>query len=206
MTIRYFRWPEEEEKEDEAGAGYDDHLGGIRGGPKEDRPAGGEQAEAVEELEDVAAGLVHGGDDRHAVAGGDARDVAHDVVGGGAVEAAGGLVKEEQARPREHLDADAEPVPLPAADALGDPAADARVHGVGEPHLPDHPLCVRPLLRQRHRVRQLQLRRVVHGLPHGQRRHQHVVLGHVCLCFTYSFIHSKSKLVSKSGLNEIYLY
>ena len=157
------------------------HLGGIRDGPKEDRPAGGEQAEAMEELEDVAAGLVHGGDDRHVVAGGDAGDVAHDVVGGGAVEAAGGLVEEEQARPREHLDADAEPLPLPAADALGDPAADARVHGVAETQLPDHPLRVRPLLRQRHRVRQLHLRRVVHRLPHRQRWHQHVVLGHVGL-------------------------
>jgi len=51
----------------------------------------------VEELEDVAAGLVHGGDDRHAVAGGYTSDMAHDVVGSGAVEAAGGLVRRGRA-------------------------------------------------------------------------------------------------------------
>jgi hypothetical protein len=87
----------------------------------------------VEELEDVAAGLVHGGDDRHPLPGGDPGDVAHDVVGGGAVEPAGWLVEEQQPRPGEHLDADAHALPLPAADALGDPPADARVHGIAEP-------------------------------------------------------------------------
>lgn len=54
----------------------------------------GEQAEAVEELEDFA-GLMHSGDDGHALPSSNAGDVAHNVVGGGAVKPAGGFVKEE---------------------------------------------------------------------------------------------------------------
>ncbi|BAT16867.1 Os12g0412050 [Oryza sativa Japonica Group] len=100
----------------------------------------------MEEVKDVATGLVHSGNDSHPFPGSDPGDVAHDVVGGGAIQPAGGLVEEKQPRPCQHLNADAHPLPLPAADALGDTAADARVHGVAKPHLPDYTLRVGALL------------------------------------------------------------
>ena len=91
------------------------YLAGLGGGAEEDGPAVGEEAEAGEEPVDLGAGLVHGGDDGHALAAREARDAADDVVGGGAVEAAGGLVQEEQRGAGEDLHADAHPPPAAAA-------------------------------------------------------------------------------------------
>ena len=157
------------------------YLGGLGGGAEEDGPAVGEEAEAGEEAVDLGAGLVHGGDDGHALAAREAGDAGDDVVGGGAVEAAGGLVQEEQPRAREDLEADAEALPLPAADALGLAPADARVQCAGEPHLLDRVAGAGELLGDPHGVRQLDLRRVVDCLAHRQGGHQHVLLRHVRL-------------------------
>jgi hypothetical protein len=157
------------------------YLAGLGGGAEEDGPAVREEAEAGEEPVDLGAGLVHGGDDGHALAPRQARDAADHVVGGGAVEPAGGLVQEQQRGAGEDLHADAHPPPLPAADALVHPPADARVRRALQPHLPQRLLRALPLGGRRHRGGQLQLRRVVHRLAHRQRRHQHVVLRHVRL-------------------------
>lgn len=135
----------------------------------------------MEELEHLRAGLVHCGDDRHPVPPGEAGDAAHDVVRRRAVEPARRLVEEQQRGRRQQLDADAHPLPLPAADALAHPAADPDAGDRAEPHLADGAVGAGPLVFRRHRVRQLQLRRVVDGLRHRERRHQHVFLGHVGL-------------------------
>ena len=157
------------------------YLSGVGCRAKVDGLAGGEQAEAMEELEHLAARLVHHGDDGHPLPGGEAGDAAHHVVRDGAVEPAGGLVQEEQPRAREDLEADAEALPLPAADALGLAPADARVQCAGEPHLLDRVAGAGELLGDRHGVRQLDLRRVVDCLAHRQGGHQHVLLRHVRL-------------------------
>jgi len=87
---------------------------------------------------------VHGGDDGHALAAREARDAADDVVGGGAVEAAGGLVQEEQRGAGEDLHADAHPPPLPAADA---PARQARPCSVDRwGSRPGPPNCRAPIM------------------------------------------------------------
>ncbi|KAG6523718.1 hypothetical protein ZIOFF_013595 [Zingiber officinale] len=85
---------------------------GRRSRAKEDGAAISEEAEAIEEVEHLAAGLVDGGDDRHPLTAGEARDPVDDVIGGGAVEAAGGLVEEEERWPSEELDADSDVLPL----------------------------------------------------------------------------------------------
>ena len=135
----------------------------------------------MEEVEHLQARLVDGGDDRRPTPFGDPSDAAHDVVGRGAVEPACRLVEEDERRRRQQLDADAHALALAAADAFAHAAADPGFGYRGEPHLLDSFVGARPLLQSRHGVRQLELRRVAHGLRHRQRRHQHVVLGHVRL-------------------------
>jgi hypothetical protein len=157
------------------------NLDGIRRWPKIHHPPIRHEAEAMEELEHLAAGLVHGGDDRDPLGPREPGDAAHDVERGGAVEPAGGLVQEHQRRRRQQLDADAHAPALPAADPLAHAAADPVPGHRGEPHLLDGAVGALPLVGRRHRVRQLQLRRVVDGLRHRQRRHQQRLLGHVGL-------------------------
>lgn len=135
----------------------------------------------MEELEHLAAGLVHGGHHRDPLVPREPGDAAHDVERRRAVQPAGGLVEERQRRRRQQLDADAHAPALPAADPLAHAAADAVPGNRGEPHLPDGTVGALPLLGCRHRVRQLQLRRVVDGFSHRQRRHQQCLLGHVGL-------------------------
>ncbi|CAL9753156.1 unnamed protein product, partial [Musa acuminata subsp. burmannicoides] len=125
---------------------------------KEDCPAISQEAKAVEELEHLAAGLVNGRHDGHPFPSSQPGDAVHHVVGRGAVETAGGLVEEQQLRPRQQLDADAHPPLLPATDALGSPPSDSGVHGSFQPHLPYRGLGPLSLLRPRHGIRQLQLR------------------------------------------------
>ncbi|KAG6537767.1 hypothetical protein ZIOFF_002864 [Zingiber officinale] len=88
------------------------YLGSHRSRAEEDGAAIGEEAEAIEEVEHLAVGLVDGDDYRHPLAAGEAHDPVDDVIGGGAVEAAGGLVEEEERRRGEELDADANAPPL----------------------------------------------------------------------------------------------
>ena len=135
----------------------------------------------MEEVEHLQARLVDGGDDRRPTPFGDPSDAAHDVVGRGAVEPACRLVEEDERRRRQQLDADAHALALAAADAFAHAAADPGFGYRGEPHLLDSFVGTRPLLQGRDGVRQLELRRVAHGLRHRQRRHQHVVLGDVRL-------------------------
>jgi hypothetical protein len=165
---------------------YCTYLAGVCGWSEEDCPAVGEEAEAAEEPEHLGAGLVHGGDDGHALPARHPSDASDDVVRGGAVEAAGGLVEEQQGRAGEDLHAHADPAPLPAADALVHPPADARVRRARQPHLPQRLLRALPLRRRGHGAGELQLRGVVHRLAHRQSRHQHVVLRHVRLQRTSS--------------------
>jgi len=70
------------------------YLSGIGGRAKVDGLTGGEQAEAMEELEHLATWLVHDGDDGHALPDGEVGDAVHHVERGGAVEPASGLVQE----------------------------------------------------------------------------------------------------------------
>ncbi len=72
----------------------------------------------MEELEHLAAWLVHDSDDCHALPGSEAYDATHDMEGGGAVEAAGGFVEEQQPGTCKDVKADAQPLLLPTADAL----------------------------------------------------------------------------------------
>lgn len=135
----------------------------------------------MEQLEHLAAGLVHDGHDGHALLGSEASDAAHHVKRGGAVEATGRLVQEEQPWPGENLQADAQPLPLPAADAFGCATANACVQRAREAHLLDRVVGAGKLLGHYHGVRQLDLRRVVDGLSHSERCHQHVLLGNISL-------------------------
>ncbi|KAG6531973.1 hypothetical protein ZIOFF_005810 [Zingiber officinale] len=79
---------------------------------EENGAAIGEEEEAIEEVEHLAVELVDGDDNRHPLAAGEARGPVDDMIGGDAVEAAGGLVEEEERRPGEKLDADADESPL----------------------------------------------------------------------------------------------
>ncbi|KAG6528192.1 hypothetical protein ZIOFF_010342 [Zingiber officinale] len=88
------------------------YLGSHRSRAEEDSAAIGEEEEAIEEVEHLAVGLVDGDNDRHPLAAGETRDPVDDVIGGGAVKAASGLVEEEERRPGEELDADADAPPL----------------------------------------------------------------------------------------------
>lgn len=135
----------------------------------------------MEQLEHLAAGLVHDGHDAHSLFGSETGDAAHHVKGGSAVEAAGRLVQEEQPRPREDLQADAQPLPLSAADAFGRAPTDERVQRASESHLLDRVLRAGELLGYSHSVRKLDLCRVVDGLSHRERCHQHVLLGYISL-------------------------
>lgn len=108
----------------------------------------------MEELEDLAARLVHDGDDGHALPGSEAGDSAHDMEGGSTVKAAGGLIQEEKAGTGQDVEADAQSFLLPAADSLARPPADPDVQRASQPHLPHRVVTARQLLRRRHGVRQ----------------------------------------------------
>ncbi|GJC95649.1 spore wall protein 2 [Colletotrichum higginsianum] len=84
--------------------------------------AGGEEEELVEEVEGGRRGLVDGRDNDELGV------VANDLVAGGRVEAAGGLVEEQDLGARDELAGDADAPLLAARDALADGRAD---DGVG---------------------------------------------------------------------------
>ena len=182
------------------------NLDCIRCWPKIHHPPIRHEAESMEELEHVAAGLVHGGDDRDPLLPREPGDAAHDVERRRAVEPAGGLVEEHQRRRRQQLDADAHAPALPAADPLAHAAADAVPGHCGEPHLLDGAVGALPLLGWPHRVRQLELHRVVDGLRHRQRRHQQSLLGHVGLQCKEIKMHHRINWVGSLYVQHVYCF
>ncbi len=107
----------------------------------------------MEELKHLAAWLVHDGDDGHSLPSGEVRDAAHDMEGGGTVEAAGRLIEEEQPGTCQDLKAYAETLLLPAANALARPPSDSRVQSASESHLSHRVLSTRQLVCHCHGVR-----------------------------------------------------
>ncbi|KAG6521487.1 hypothetical protein ZIOFF_018608 [Zingiber officinale] len=95
---------------------------------KEDDLSAKSEAEVIEEAEDLAAGLVDGGDNGLVVVHQDVLQRLHHEEGGCVVEPGGGLVEEEESRPRQDLQCDAQSLLLPAIDP---------------PHVlvPDQPVC-----------------------------------------------------------------
>ncbi|KAG6488651.1 hypothetical protein ZIOFF_049900 [Zingiber officinale] len=95
---------------------------------KEDDLFAKSEAEVIEEAEDLAAGLVDGGDNGLVVVHHDVLQRLHHEEGGCVVEPGGGLVEEEESRLRQDLQCDAQSLLLPAVDP---------------PHVlvPDQPVC-----------------------------------------------------------------
>lgn len=107
--------------------------------------------------------------------------VFHDVVGRERVQSRGGLVQEQDRRPRDERTRDRQPAPLAAGkaadgDARREDASDGRVRCLGEPHRRQH---------RRHSCLELFARGAAIGterrveserLPRRHRRHKNVFL------------------------------
>ena len=90
----------------------------------------------MEELEDLATGLVNRRDDSPFVTLRELDNAAHDMVRCCAVQPAGGLVEEEKFRPCQDLNANAHSPLLATAEAFHTPTANSRVHRALQAHLP----------------------------------------------------------------------
>jgi uncharacterized membrane protein len=148
-----------------------------------------EQTELVEQTEDVRGRLVDGGDHGallvHGVtdfylAGRQLLEVVHHDLRHERVQAGGRLVDEQQRGLRENLRRVVQALALVLGDvrAAGDGVADRLVALALEAHLHDGVLDQAVALRVVHR-RQPALRLELQVLPHGQVRHEHLVLVHV---------------------------
>nr|GMC89668.1 Os10g0163300 [Ipomoea batatas] len=138
----------------------------IRSRAKIDNSARRQQAQATEEAENFAAGLMNGRNDGSVLAC-QAPNFAHHVVGSGTVQTAGWLVEEEKFGAGENLQANAHSPFLSTAYPFAPPPSSySGVHGVLQPHLLYSGVRYLLLLRSGQRARELQLRGIVHGLAH----------------------------------------
>ena len=151
----------------------------VLGGPKVGHAALVQQAEVVEEREDLGGGLVDGRDDGAARARERMRQRRHDLRRRVRVEAGGGLVDEEHRRVGDELGADVDALALAARDAARRRRlADHRVGRALEVQRLDHRRHQLVARGGRGGLRQPQRRRERQHLAHRLRRHHQVVLRH----------------------------
>ena len=103
----------------------------------------------------------------------------HDVVSDGAVEAAGGLVEEDDARVVDYLGADRQALQLTARYTPSRLVTHERVRVLSQPEDRQHFVHSDRFCHFRERLVETQLGREVERLPHGQRCDVHAVLQYI---------------------------
>ncbi len=132
--------------------------------------------EVVEELEELLLRLVDGADDRAVALGGQLLEAGAHGERGGAVEAGGGLVEEDQLGLGQQLHGDAQALALSAGDALLAAVAHDHVLDVSDLHELDDLLDALLPLGLGCVLVQAQVGGIGQGLLDGELRKQNVVL------------------------------
>lgn len=159
---------------------YKTYIDGLLSFSEVDRLATREKKEVIKQSEDLAARLMDRGDDGSAISS-KILDSLNDEERGGAVEAGGGLVEEEDTRAYEDLEGNAEAFLLAAADASELPVSDLAIGAFLEAHLHDGGLYDVLDLVFIHGGGEPQMSGVMDGLSHCQSPQQHIFLRNVSL-------------------------
>ena len=169
-----------------------DVIDGLLGVALEEEMAFWEEEEMVEDVVDLAGGLVESADDGAALFG-HLFEEEHDLQGGLGVEAGRGLVQEQDARLAQQLHSDRHPFPLPPAHPPHEVPPDQSLLTLLQSQVHNQSAHSLHFLLSPH-SRQSQVRAEHQRLPHSQTPEQYVILHHVSHSVPQALqaIHSRS--------------